>query len=375
MLRVSTNQCLKQAFRRQYSTLKMVPGAVVVPSISTPFPFTWLRDSCQCPSCIHPSTRQKLRESSSVPLNVQPSNEPGAVTISNDSKLVVQWDPRSEPDKQPHTSSYSFDFLKRYSNAEDLHSFHRDVDTVKWNAAEVSSSSALYVSYQDLQTPSGLLKSITQLAQYGLLFVTQVPSEKTSDQDCELQNLATIFGEIRETFYGRVWDVKNIKNSKNIAYTNLNLDLHMDLLYFQHPPRYQILHCLRNRVKGGTSVFVDAFKAAEQLHSSSSEAFECLSNTPVDFHYINDGHHLHHSHPTIQLTPSYKHTLGSTTNSVPEISHVNYSPPFQAPLPITTPPAFYPSLAKFAEILRRPENRFEYLLKEGDAVLFDNRRV
>ncbi|KAG8840074.1 hypothetical protein FRB91_006560 [Serendipita sp. 411] len=149
----------------------------------------------------------------------------------------------------------------------------------------------------------------------------------------------------------------------------------MDLLYFQHPPRYQILHCLRNRVKGGTSVFVDAFKAAEQLHSSSPEAFECLSNTPVDFHYINDGHHLHQSHPTIQLTPSYKHTLGSTTNSVPEISHVNYSPPFQAPLPITTPPAFYPSLAKFAEILRRPENRFEYLLKEGDAVLFDNRRV
>lgn len=27
------------------------------------------------------------------------------------------------------------------------------------------------------------------------------------------------------------------------------------------------------------------------------------------------------------------------------------------------------------EILERPENRYEYLLKEGDAAVFDNRRV
>ena len=72
---------------------------------------------------------------------------------------------------------------------------------------------------------------MTQLAQYGLLFVTGVPHDATSNDACESRHLAELFGELRETFYGRLWDVINVRNSTNIAYTNLNLDLHMDLLY------------------------------------------------------------------------------------------------------------------------------------------------
>jgi hypothetical protein len=104
---------------------------------------------------------------------------------------------------------------------------------VKWIATDVKDSSDLYVTYESIQDPAGLLKAMTQLVQYGIIFVTDVPPEKTGDANCELQILAQIFGEIRKTFYGRVWDVKNVKNSKNIAYTNLNLDLHMDLLSVQ----------------------------------------------------------------------------------------------------------------------------------------------
>jgi gamma-butyrobetaine dioxygenase len=73
--------------------------------------------------------------------------------------------------------------------------------------------------------------AITQLTQLGLLFITGVPSAESSNQTCELRTLAQLFGEIRNTFYGDVWDVKNIRNSRNIAYTNLDLGLHMDLLY------------------------------------------------------------------------------------------------------------------------------------------------
>jgi gamma-butyrobetaine dioxygenase len=139
--------------------------------------------------------------------------------------------------------------------------------------------------------------------------------------------------------------------------------------YFEHPPRYQILHCLRNRVRGGTSIFVDALHAASTLRETHPSDFEVLTKTPVAFHYINDGHHLHREHPTIELS-------GPTATS-PErsISHINYSPPFQAPLPISTPPAFYPALRRFATLLNDPENTYQYTLREGDAVFFDNRRV
>lgn len=50
------------------------------------------------------------------------------------------------------------------------------------------------------------------------------------DATCELRKLAETFSNIRETFYGQVWDVVNVRNSRNIAYTNLDLGLHMDLL-------------------------------------------------------------------------------------------------------------------------------------------------
>jgi alpha-ketoglutarate-dependent taurine dioxygenase len=126
-------------------------------------------------------------------------------------------------------------------------------------------------------------------------------------------------------------------------------------------------------VVGGTSIFVDAVHAASILFDTNPEAFDVLATTPVAYHYINDGHHLHHSHPTIELA--------ATRCPSPElweqpIQYINYSPPFQAPLSLsTTPPAFYPALAQFASLLAKPELTFEYTLKEGDAVLFDNRRV
>lgn len=80
------------------------------------------------------------------------------------------------------------------------------------------------------------------------------------------------------------------------------------------------------------------------------------------FHYINDGHHLHHAHPTIELARD-------------RVAHINYSPPFQAPLPLATPAAFYGALERFVALLEDPAARYEYTLREGDAVLFDNRRV
>ncbi|KAJ8473194.1 hypothetical protein ONZ45_g16383 [Pleurotus djamor] len=253
----------------------------------------------------------------------------------------------------------------------ELTTFHKDVSPVSWDASTISSSQSLFTNYASLHTEQGLLDAITQLTQYGLLFVRGVPNEETSHETCELPALANKFGPIRETFYGKTWDVMNVKNSKNIAYTNLYLGLHMDLLYMQHPPRYQILHCLRNRVQGGESLFTDALHAAQVLRETSPADFEVLATTPVAFHYINDGHHLHREHPTIQLggTPS-------TPFADRPIDHINYSPPFQAPLPIhSTPSEFYPALKNFVGLLEKPSSEYRYLLREGDAVLFDNRRV
>ncbi|KAJ7448273.1 Clavaminate synthase-like protein [Mycena galericulata] len=328
---------------------------LTIDALGASFPFVWLRDSCLSAECIHPSTSQKLHRSSDIPHDIRPAD--GGVNLTDDG-LRIQW-------TDGHTSFFPQEFLRRHSSRARLAEFHRDVDVEErpWSAAEISANPNLFVSYASLQERSGLRTAIDQLCTDGLLFVSGVPNADTSDATCELRTLAARFSQIRETFYGQVWDVVNVRNSRNIAYTNLDLGLHMDLLYFKNPPKYQILHCLRNRVHGGASLFVDAFHAARALRAQDPAVFALLATTPVPFHYINDGHHLHHAHPTIELAPRADSDA---------IQQINYSPPFQAPLFLDTPPAFYGALAQFAHLLG---DAYEYTLREGDAVIFDNRRV
>ena len=184
------------------------------------YPFRWLRDSCQCPQCVHPSTRQKLHRTTDIPENVRPTAD-GVERIGD--VINISW-------STGHRSSYPTAFLDTYADPTALHQFHHDVKPSHWNKERISAAPDLFVSYADLQKPSGLLAATTQLTKYGLLFVSGVSNKEVTNDSCEARKLATLFGEIRETMYGDLWDVINIRNSTNIAYTNLFLGLHMDLL-------------------------------------------------------------------------------------------------------------------------------------------------
>jgi gamma-butyrobetaine dioxygenase len=80
-------------------------------------------------------------------------------------------------------------------------------------------------------------------------------------------------------------------------------------------------------------------------------------------------------HITIQLVPKHLQTRDQPPDAPPEISSINYCQPLRAPLPIDAPVKVYSALAKFEELLSRPEARFEHILAEGDCAVFDNRRV
>lgn len=366
------------------------------PAQSITLPYIWLRDSCPCPSCVHPSTRQKLHRTSDVPLDIKPKRLTWVHSLDKDAKwaLEVEWDrPLWKHDTgstgveghtaaaghvggEGHRSQYSERWLKTWSDESKVKERNQDsaLSMIPWLAkdlAEEGGKSKLFFSYNEVQRDEkALLGALKQLTNYGLTVLRDVPTTITGEW--ELEKVANLLSHVRETFYGPLWDVRSLAAARNVAYTDLDLDLHMDLLYFENPPRYQLLHCLRNRnVTGGQSIFVDALQAAQTLWKEDREAFNLLATTDVGFHYINDGHHLAQRHKTIVVDPS----SDPSSSSPPKITSINYSPPFQAPLPSSTPPAFYQALQKFAATLRRPEGRWEYLLKEGDVVVFDNRRV
>jgi hypothetical protein len=207
-----------KTFHRRFTYCTNDSGLVIK---GTSFPYRWLRDSCQCPACIHPSTSQKLHKTSDVSFDITPFSDGIRATEEG---LHVEW-------STGHKSFYSTQFLERHLSPLKLSAAHKDLPRIPWNVTSLSKPPDLFIPYTSLENPSGLLAAITQLSQFGLLFVTGVPNTETSNHTCELRTLAQYFSEIRNTFYGELWDVKNLRNSKNIAYTNLDLGLHMDLLY------------------------------------------------------------------------------------------------------------------------------------------------
>ncbi|KAI0321522.1 Clavaminate synthase-like protein [Amylostereum chailletii] len=352
---IASSKPIRDSINRFTST----DASLSLPSLNTNFPYRWLRDSCQCPQCVHPSTLQKLHRSSDIPHDVAPKT--GGVRTAAEG-VHVDW-------KGGHSSFYPTEFLSRHASPTNLASFHHDVRRTTWKANDFVSTPHK-ITWDALQTDRGMLDAITQLLRYGLLFVEGVPNEETDHAKCGAHELALKFAPLKHTFYGHLWDVKNMINSRNIAYTNLYLGFHMDMQYFETPPTFQILHCIRNRVEGGTSLFADALGAAERLRAEDPAAFNVLTSTPVNFHYINDGHHVHRTHPTFQLS-----TFPDPITGQYAVEHINYAPPFQAPLPSDTPPALYDALAKFSELLDDEAATFKYGLREKDAVIFNNRRV
>ena len=109
---------------------------------------------------------------------------------------------------------------------------------------------------------------------------------------------------------------------------------------------------------------MDAFERVQVLREKDPTNFNTLASTLINFHYSNDGHFLHQSHPTIELDHS------SST-----VRYINYSPPFQAPFPLDTPPDVWKALKVFTSLIEEQPSRFEYTMQEGNAVIFDNRRV
>jgi gamma-butyrobetaine dioxygenase len=229
--------------------------------------------------------------------------------------------------------------------------------------------------------------ALPQTLRYGIVFFSGVPTEDKSDAGCELAKLSASMGAIRRTWYGeQTWDVRSVPNSKNIAYTNLDLGgcgrlgvglmtdsptgLHMDLVHFEDPPRYQLLHYLHRApsLTGGLSYFVDSYDAAQRLKEARPDLYEVLCTEKVAFEYNNGGHFRYWERPTIQL------------DDRGAISAINYSPPFQAPFCLEgrtakTLDRLLEALQEYARLLDDPAARYDVDMQPGDVVLFDNRRT
>ncbi|EED22776.1 Gamma-butyrobetaine hydroxylase subfamily, putative [Talaromyces stipitatus ATCC 10500] len=327
-----------------------------------------LRDACQCPRCVDPQTKQRSFRTGDIPRDIAPRE---IRWVKKSEVLEISWNKDiAGYDDKTHVTRLTADEIK-YPSA---YFHHKSVGTGKgqifWDRKEMERDQP-WVDYNDWMTNDDLFRdALNKLSLYGLLFVNDIPDSREM-----VAKIATRMGPLRNTFYGSTWDVRNDPKAKNVAYTNLNLGFHMDLLYVHNPPGFQLLHCLKNSCKGGESLFVDAFGAARNLDRKS---WDTLASHKVPYHYDHKENYYRTTRPVLELPED------STCRDDRTLSHINYSPPFQGPYHISPTESpewprkmkeYLSAIQEFEKRIEDPARIFELKLEPGQCVIFENRRV
>ena len=206
------------------------------------------------------------------------------------------------------------------------------------------------------------LRWLEQVRRYGFARLTGAPAVPGT-----VTEIAELFGYVRETNYGRLFDVRAEINPSNLAYTNLGLQAHTDNPYRDPAPGLQILGCLENTVEGGESVLVDGFKVVERLQAESPEGFALLSRHCARFDYSGAaGVRLRSKRPLIELGPD---------GELISIRFNNRSAAAFTDIPYDDMAAYYTAYRRMAELIEDPALAVSFKLAPGDLFIVDNLRV
>jgi gamma-butyrobetaine dioxygenase len=323
------------------------------------FPAVWLRDNCRCAQCLDPGTGQKLHDITDIPEDLTV-----AATEDTGESVAITYAPDG------HRSVFSRSWLARHAPAEDGDQRTEDGDQRTedgkdlWLAADLDPEDpgrrpeGSWPRY--LAEPAERARCLDAVLRQGFVLLHDVPAENGM-----VLEVAASFGYVRETNYGRLFDVRVEPSPDNLAYTSREILPHTDNPYRDPVPTIQLLHCLRTADDGGDTGLVDGFCAAAALRAADADAFELLTRNPVSFGYQDKGAELQASQPLIEL---------SARGRVRGVRFNNRSA-----LPLRLPYAelarFYPAYRRWAELLARPERRLNLRLAPGDCLVFDNTRI
>ncbi|KAI8937215.1 hypothetical protein NX059_006424 [Plenodomus lindquistii] len=314
-------------------------------------PNIWLRDNCQCSSCVHEATKQRLLDTFSIPQDI-------AIARSKPLKnvLIIDW-------SDGHKSEYRYRLLKQLAIHSNSKSSNRRAQTAisLWDSS-ISTSPPKVSNNPD----EPILPILQNLRKFGFCYVDNTPFDTPDATEALLRRISFI----RETHYGGFYDFTADLASKDTAYTNIALEAHTDTTYFSDPAGLQAFHLLSHTDgSGGASLLVDGFKVARELNEQDPHAYRILATVNVHAHASgNEG---------ISIQPYRGFPVFEHDTETGDLLRVRWNSADRASieLDIERVGAWYDAARKFDALLKKKENEYWEQLKPGRVLIFDNWRV
>ena len=310
----------------------------------------WLRDHCRCPECRDPNNGQRLLNVTDIPADIAIAD----ARLDGD-YLHVEFAPDG------HRSVYAVDWLWRNARDRDPPVDDRSASgKTLWRADSFARGLPRtdYTAFDERDAARrDALRAVRDL---GFVLIDALP-----DAPGQVLRVIERFGFVRETNYGRLFDVRAEIDPNNLAYSRLGLGAHLDNPYRNPVPGLQLLHCLESSAEGGETILLDGFAAAALLREENPDHFALLGRERVNFRFRDARADLRSRVPLIEVDDRGEvSTVRFNNRSIDTIR-----------LPPERMAAFYAAYRHFAGILERDELQVRLRLQPGQMLLFDNTRV
>ena len=311
------------------------------------FHTVWLRDNCSCEICGDHSGGHRFFE-----LNMLPNSLSNSVSIVNGLVQII-WE------ADGHKTVFDPAWLRAHCFSDQERAKRRH-SPVLWDAS--ITGQVPEVDYELAQTSEReLLKLFDDVRTYGICLIRNVPAKVEATEE-----LASLISFVRETHYGRVFEIISTPNPKVIANAPVPLRPHTDENFREPPPGIMIFHSIRaSEDGGGSSVMTDGFKLADDFKKQYPEEYELLTRVPIPHRRFVEDVGLRAEAPVISL--DYFGNISQFRLNERTMG------PIDLPEELIEPT--YDALQKMFELSYDRKYHMHHLLMDGEALVFDNARV
>ena len=303
----------------------------------------WLRERVNGDKFVDIRTKQRLFDPTQIQENIKIND----INLSNNFLEVTFND-------GAFTKLSIQELIEEFSNND----FIKLIKKIEWDSTLDNLN--IFEFKENLFEKEEMYNALVTFYKYGFVIFKNVPTK-----DNFLINFANSIGSVRRTNFGEFFNVKSKPNPNDLAYTSLPLAPHTDNPYRNPVPCIQMLHCIKNEVKGGFSTLVDGLTVTERLKKDYPNYYKILTETKVRFQFIDKDVVLEDWAEMIKLDEQGK------------LKQVRFSPrlDFVPLMDKEKLELYYSARKKISEFYNSDEYRIEFKLTSGDLLMMDNYRL